>query len=529
MPGVVPRAQDGSGPGGRPPVTPDVRAVGPDRKDRDRIGPARAHGDLPANQPGRRRPGAVGGVATQAARGGGSFTVGQDVEVTIEDVAQGGWCVARPAGLPVMFVRHALPGERVVARVTEVTSKFARADAVHVLESSPDRVGAPCPHARPGGCGGCDWQHATLPAQRALKARVITQQLRRLAGIDREVTVEPLPGDAAETVDIQEPDGAPSDPLSSPDPEPRRITASSGTPGLGWRTRVQFAVDRDGVAGLRGHRSHEVIDIGDCLIAHQAVRDLDIPGDEWSGATTVEVAAGGADSTENFAVTVVEGGETRKVKGKSRPNGSGRLTRPKRTLVEGRPYVAEQAAGRLWQVSADGFWQVHPAAADTLSAAVVEALAPRPGDTVLDLYCGAGLFAGAVASVVGPDGAVTGVESDAAAVKNARQNLSDCPQAKFLKADVAQAASAGDLPPARLVIADPPRTGLAREVVAYLTGDGVAGDTPAERFAYVSCDPATLARDLALLISGGWTLESLRAFDAFPMTHHVECVASLTR
>ena len=94
---------------------------------------------------------------------------------------------------------------------------------------------------------------------------------------------------------------------------------------------------------------------------------------------------------------------------------------------------------------------------------------------------------------------------------------------------MAQAASAGDLPPARLVIADPPRTGLAREVVAYLTGDGVAGGTPAERFAYVSCDPATLARDLALLISGGWTLESLRAFDAFPMTHHVECVASLTR
>jgi predicted RNA-binding protein with TRAM domain len=145
MPGVVPRAQDGSRTGGRPAVPPDVR-------------------DLPGDRPGRRRPGAVGGVATQAARGSGSFTVGQEVEVTIEDVAQGGWCVARPAGLPVMFVRHALPGERVVARVSEVTSKFARADAVHVFESSPDRVDAPCPHARPGGCGGCDWQHATLPA-----------------------------------------------------------------------------------------------------------------------------------------------------------------------------------------------------------------------------------------------------------------------------------------------------------------------------------------------------------------------------
>jgi tRNA/tmRNA/rRNA uracil-C5-methylase (TrmA/RlmC/RlmD family) len=206
-----------------------------------------------------------------------------------------------------------------------------------------------------------------------------------------------------------------------------------------------------------------------------------------------------------------------------------RRVKPRRTLVEGRPYLAEHAGGRLWQVSADGFWQVHPAAADTLSAAVVAALAPRPGDTVLDLYCGAGLFAGVVAPLVGVDGAVTGVESDAAAVKNARQNLSDSPQVTFMKADVAQAASAGDLPPARLVIADPPRAGLAREVVAYLTGDGISGNAPAERFAYVSCDPATLARDLALLLEGGWRLENLRAFDAFPMTHHVECLAVLTR
>ena len=453
----------------------------------------------------------------------------------IEDVAQGGWCVARPDGLPVMFVRHALPGERVVARVTEVTSKFARADAVDILQASPDRVDAPCPHARPGGCGGCDWQHASLPAQRALKATVITQQLRRLAGIDREVTVEPLPGDAsaapafvAHQVDGGEPAGTPNDPLSSADPAAERITAKGGTPGLGWRTRVQFAVDRDGVAGLRGHRSHRVIGIGDCLIAHQAVRDLDIPGDDWTGAASVEVAVGGADSTENFAVTVIEDvggkhkGNTQKTR--SRRGDSGRLTNAKRTVVEGRAYLAERAAGRLWQVSADGFWQVHPAAADALSQAVLAALDPKPGDTVLDLYCGAGLFAGVVAPVVGQDGAVIGVEFDSAAVKNARQNLSDYPWVQFERSDVARAVSEGSLPSARLVIADPPRAGLAREAVDYLTADG-----PAKRFAYVSCDPATLARDLALLISGGWTLENLQAFDAFPMTHHVECVATLAR
>ena len=159
-----------------------------------------------------------------------------------------------------------------------------------------------------------------------------------------------------------------------------------------------------------------------------------------------------------------------------------------------------------------------------LSQAVIAALAPEPDDEVLDLYCGAGLFAGVVAPLVGPGGAVTGIESDPAAVRSARQNLSDLPWVTIRRADVAQAVGDETLPAARLVIADPPRAGLAREVAGYLVGD-----SPAERFAYVSCDPATLARDLALLIAGGWRLADLRALDAFPMTHHVECVATLIR
>jgi tRNA/tmRNA/rRNA uracil-C5-methylase (TrmA/RlmC/RlmD family) len=435
------------------------------------------------------------------------FRVGQEIEVEIADVAQGGWCVARPDGLPVMFVRHALPGERVTARVTEVTSKFARADAVRVLEASPDRVTAPCPSAHPGGCGGCDWQHASLPAQRALKAAVVEQQLRRLAGLDNAVTVEPLAGDG------------PGD---------------GRTPGLGWRTRVQFAVDQGGVAGLRAHRSHRVVDVGDCLIAHRDIRALGVTDSDWSGATGVETAVGGLDADENYALTVVEDAPDRRdsgPSGKGQPRGrnrgnprGGRAPRARRTLAAGRPYLVERAGDRLWQVSADGFWQVHPAAAGTLSQAVVEALAPAPGDTVLDLYCGAGLFAGVLAALVGPDGAVTGVESDPAAVKNARQNLADVPWASFRQADVAVAAGDPGLALSRLVVADPPRAGLAAQVISFLNGD-----SQAERFAYVSCDPATLARDLALLIAGGWSLDQLRAFDAFPMTHHVECVATLTR
>jgi tRNA/tmRNA/rRNA uracil-C5-methylase (TrmA/RlmC/RlmD family) len=118
------------------------------------------------------------------------------VELAVSDVAHGGWCVARQPGGRVVFVRHALPGERVLARITGTTSRFARAEAVEILQASPDRIAPPCPHARPDGCGGCDWQHASLEAQRELKAEVVRQQLRRIAGLDRQVTVEPLPGDS---------------------------------------------------------------------------------------------------------------------------------------------------------------------------------------------------------------------------------------------------------------------------------------------------------------------------------------------
>lgn len=480
-----------------------------------------------------------------------SFQVGESVEVVTEDVAQGGWCVARPAGLPVMFVRHALPGERVVARVTEVTSRFFRAEAIEILQRSPDRVEPPCPNAHPGGCGGCDWQHASLPAQRALKAAVLGQHLRRLPGFAHEIIVEPLPGDG-----------------------PAEITARGGTPGLGWRTRVQFAVRPDGVAGLRAHRSHEVIDIGDCPLAHPGIRDLGILDYSWPGTGTVEAAIGSpvpepavpglADSAEpgsvhaDTAIVLTKAGRPtehgrrastgrreragREAVAPVRSEGRGVELFPQEAVAEveaetvlirngsrttplrGHPYLTQLAAGREWRVGASAFWQVHPAAADTLTEAVLAALEPKPGDTVLDLYCGAGLFAGAIAPLVGPDGAVTGIESDDDAVSGARYNLRDYPWARVHRADVARAAGDGRLPSARLVVADPPRAGLARELVGYLTGDSLA-----TRFAYVSCDPATLARDLGLLLAGGWRVDGLRAFDAFPMTHHVECVATLNR
>jgi tRNA/tmRNA/rRNA uracil-C5-methylase (TrmA/RlmC/RlmD family) len=444
-----------------------------------------------------------------------SYRTGQVVEVTAGDVAHGGWCVARPDDGPVVFVRHALPGERVRARITEVTARFARAEAVEILTASPDRVQPPCPYAGPGGCGGCDWQHATLPAQRLLKAAVIRQQLRRLAGLDREVTVEPLPGDA-DRGQRGGTEGGRGDGWGVGD---------SGA-GLGWRTRVQFAVRDDGVAGLHAHRSHQVIDVSECLIAHPAITALAVTGRRWPGVASVEAVVGAGPGE---TAVIVSPGRTRQSPGRSVPiekiTAASVLRRAGHGLtpMRGRSYLTERAAGRAWRVSTGVFWQVHPAAADVLAGAVLDGLMPVAGEVALDLYCGAGLFAGVLAPAVGASGTVIGVEDDRAAVRDARHNLREWPWAQVRKGDVSAVLRRGGLPPARLVVADPPRSGLAREVVGYLS----AAQSEARRFAYVSCDPATLARDIGLLTARGWTLDGLRAFDAFPMTHHVECVATL--
>jgi len=377
--------------------------------------------------------------------------VGDKLEVTVDAVAHGGHCVARYSGI-VLFVRHALPGERVVAEVTEVRRGYLRADAVTVLEPSPDRVDAPCPYAGPDRCGGCDLQHVAADAQRAWKADVIREQLQRLAGLPWDVRVEALPGGL-----------------------------------LGWRSRVRYAVSFGGVAGLLKHRSHEVVPVDRCRIAHPAIQELDVTSRSWPDADQVEVVASSAGD-----VVVAAPGER----------------------------VRERAVGRQWTLDASTFWQVHPSAPDVLAGAVLELLAPRPGQHVWDLYGGAGLFAVPLAEAVGPQGTVTLVESSAGAVADARANLSDLPQVTVIRARVDGALKHG-LPPPDLVVLDPPRSGAGSAVVAAIA-------TAAPRaVAYVACDPAAFARDVRTFREAGWRLADLRAYDCFPMTHHVECVGLL--
>jgi tRNA/tmRNA/rRNA uracil-C5-methylase (TrmA/RlmC/RlmD family) len=401
-----------------------------------------------------------------------SVIVGTRLELTVGPIAHGGHCVARmPAsdgsrGM-VVFVRHTLPGERVIAEVTEVQRGYLRADALTVIEAAPQRVPAPCPHAGPNRCGGCDFQHIDPEFQRQLKGYVVREQLIRLGRLT-EADVDELA---------------------------IRVEALPGGP-LGWRTRLRYAISDEGRAGLFKHRSHEVVPIDRCLIAHPAIQELPITEQLWPTPDELEVIA-----ASNGVISVL-----------STTDGVG-------DRIMGPYEVVEHAAGRDWSLAAGGFWQVHPAAADIFARTVNELLSPKAGETAWDLYGGAGLFAAGLATAVGPAGMVTLVEADARGAATARRNLADLPVT--IKAAPVEKALRHGLPKPDLVVLDPPRSGAGARVVR-----GIIGARP-RAVGYVACDPAAFARDVHTFREGGWRLAVLRVFDAFPMTHHVECIGLL--
>jgi tRNA/tmRNA/rRNA uracil-C5-methylase (TrmA/RlmC/RlmD family) len=330
------------------------------------------------------------------------------LELTVGPVAHGGHCVSRVDGR-VVFVRHALPGERVLAEVTEERRDFLRADAVDVVEASPDRVAPPCPYARPGACGGCDFQHARPAAQRALKAAVLQDQLARLAGLELAVPdAAALPGGA-----------------------------------LDWRSRVQYAVDAEGRLGFHRHRSSEVIPVERCLIAHPAL----------ATPPAVSVAPGGV--VEGVASS---GGDLTVFTRRSRAD-------RRHTVVAGPARVRETVLDRQWLVDASAFWQVHPAAPEVFATAVRDLLAPRAGERAWDLYGGAGLFAAALAPHCGP---VTVVEADPRAVASGRRALADLDNVRFVRGDVSQVLANPRWRTVDVVVLDPPRAGAGRDVVTAI-------------------------------------------------------------
>ena len=416
------------------------------------------------------------------------------LELRTGAIAAGGGCVARHADGRVVFVRHSLPGEVVRATVTAKNSSYLRADAVEILQSAGERVLAPCRYAGPGLCGGCDWQHISLPAQRSLKAVLVSEQLRRLAGIDQVVTVEEVAGRAD---------------------------------GLAWRSRTRFAVTANGSIGFRRHRSHEIELIDCCLIASSTVESAGVEGLRWPGASDVEVFApeqpeiDGRVEPSHGLVNVAAGRKG------IRPSELPALDGSWGLVVEGQvlrpPDVLHiEVLGSTFQISAGVFWQVHEAAPTALVNAVLEGLAPSDGQHVLDLFSGVGLFSVHLGRAVGPTGSVIGIERDRRSCSDARHNTRHQQQVKIRRASVT-AELISEYEDVDLVVLDPPREGAGRATMASF----LRPSARQQRIAYVSCDPATFSRDVRVLLDADWTMPSLRAFDLFPMTEHVEIVAIL--
>ncbi len=404
----------------------------------------------------------------------------ETVEVQLTAMAHGGSALGRHEGR-VIFVPYAIPGETVRAEVVEAHAHWAQARLVEVLVPSPDRVEPPCPYFGPGKCGGCQLQHIAYEAQAELKRQVVIDQLARVGGL-RPARVEEI--------------------LGAEDP-------------WSYRNHVEFHLTAEGKLGFLTADSHSVYPVEACLIIDPLLEELWEALDvEWPQLRRLSLRCGSATG-DRMAIFELDQYEDFDIDVDFPVSCVVLLADGEAVVLMGRPYLTESVAGRDYRISAASFFQVNTAAAEVLVQAVGDFLVPTGHETLVDLYCGAGLFGLALAGRVGR---VVGVESAPSAAADFRYNAQGLSHVELLEGTVEES-----LPRLEkgldLLVLDPPRAGAGRAVVA-----DIARLEPA-RIAYVSCDPATLARDARLLTEAGYQLRTVQPVDMFPQTYHVESVA----
>jgi tRNA/tmRNA/rRNA uracil-C5-methylase (TrmA/RlmC/RlmD family) len=390
------------------------------------------------------------------------------LQLTAGPPANGGSCVARHDGR-VVFVRYALPGEVVLARVTGERGSHWHAEVVDVLEASPDRVDSLCPIAGVDGAGCCDLAFVTPEASRRIKGDVVANQLGRLGGFDWAGVAEEV--------------------------------GSVGT--TGWRTRVRLDTNGEGRAGYhRYHSADLVTDLSCAQLPAGMLAGLD--GSRWPPGAELHVAVD--DEGKRHVVQT----------------GPGRASKATTQVGEGSYEATQRVGDRVWKVPVTAFWQAHRAAARVYSGLIAEWARLSPGMSALDLYGGAGVFAAVLAESVGETGHVTTVDTSRGSSRAARATLADLGQVSVVTDSVRRVVS-GRQGRADVAVLDPPRTGAGREVIDLLAAAGVP------RIIHIGCEAASFARDVGLYRGHGYAVEELRVFDSFPLTHHVECVAVLSR
>lgn len=413
------------------------------------------------------------------------------VELTVDAPAAGGESVARTEG-GVIFVSGAIPGERVRVEITETKKSFSRGRVAEVCEPSPHRV----PDRRIAwGCpdvGGVEYAHVTVDHSRELKRVAALDQFARIGKFDRDF-MDQLEREFRVTPPVND--------------------------GEEWRTRVQLAV-AGGRVGMYRAGSHDIVPVTHVPLAVPAINDLNLHQVDLTGAERVEIAVGEAGG----AVTVVGREEVASRLAEVVPEGwslmsraAGRRNRSSAatTLLAGPGRVSHTVRGVTFDLDAEGFWQVHPDAADILSRGVVE----RVRGDVADLFCGAGLLAIMVVRETGAR--VWGVEGSALAIESARSNAKRAGvDATF---DVGRVEKLDALTGADTVVVDPPRAGLDPAVIRLIASSTCG------RVVYVSCDGATFSRDAQRLQNSGFQCRDIQAFDLFPLTAHVEFIGTFDR
>ena len=397
--------------------------------------------------------------------------LGTQVELDVTNIAHGGIAVARLDGR-VVFVSDAIPGERVLARISSDSKKsFWRAETVSVITPSEHRqphiwAEAALDRDPDDRAGGAEFGHIALAHQRELKRQVLVDGLQRMAGLTIDATVEPIDDSAT---------------------------------GTGWRTRVRLHVGDDGRPGPFAARSHRVIEVAGLPLATAEINEIAPLNDRFEPGSTLDVLSPSTGGARLFY-------------GDQKPS-----------------TITEVVGDREFRLSDTGFWQVHSAAASTLTRAVQEAIDPErfdPRAANLDLYGGVGLLAAAVADKFGTTTRITTVESDEKATDYAGSNLAEWTGAQAVTGRVERFLAdyaGGPRAAAASVVLDPPRSGAGAQVIEALVSSGPA------QIVYVACDPIAFARDAKLLADRGYSLSRLRAFDLFPNTHHFEAVGTFIR
>ncbi len=388
--------------------------------------------------------------------------------LTVGEAANGGSCVARHDGR-VVFVRYALPGETVRVRITSERGSYWHADAVEIVEPAADRVDSLCPIAGVDGAGCCDQAFVEPGALRRIKAEVVANQLQRLGGYDWQGQALAV-GESAPT---------------------------------GWRTRVRLEVGGDGRAGFHRYHSSELVTDLRCA---QLPPDLlaELPEDGFRTGDQVHVVR-----DDDGVRHVVCSGQKRRTR-----------------VIEGEYEAVQRAGGHTWRLPVTAFWQSHRDAPAAYCELVGQWAALEPGGTAWDLYGGAGLFAATMGAAVGENGRVISVDTSRAAARAGRAALADLPQVQLVTDSVRRALSTGGAAAsgaADVAVLDPPRAGAGREIIDLVAAAKV------QRVIHVGCETAAFARDIGLYRKHGYQVQDIRVYDAFPLTHHIECVALLVQ